>query len=199
MWNKTFAAMATLAVIVATGCENDAPLTSASSAPLAAAPVEFGLASSNTLLNPGPLCTGARTPGFYCQNQEGNNPNLTAEEFALLDAEAAALLGAALGNLTVGEAVCIKGNKAPDDQLVRHLAALALNLAANLIDETTPLSDGSFANVGEAFEAGVATASNTNASKEERNTVKDVLDAINGNLNTELGEDCLDDGEPGEE
>lgn len=191
-WNKSLTAAAAVAALVATGCANEASLTGPSSGPRAAAPTptEFGLTSSNTLENPDPLCPAARSPGFYCQNQDGKNPNLTAEEFDLLEAEAGALLGVALGELTAGEAVCIKGNKAPEDQLVRHLAALALNLAANLIDETTPLTDGSFANVGEAFDAGVATASDMEATKQERNAVKDVLDTINNNLNTEPGEDC---------
>jgi hypothetical protein len=190
MWNKRFVAVAVLAVILAMACDNS--LTGPTSESAGVAPVELALTEGNHLINPGPLCIGARTPGFYCQNQDGKNPNTTAEEFALLEGEAATLLGGALGALTVGEAVCITGNQAPDDQLVRHLAALALNLAANLIDETTPVTDGSFANVGEAFAAGVATASNPSATKQERNDVKDVLDAINNNQNTELGENCLE-------
>jgi hypothetical protein len=199
MGSKSITAAAALAALVAAGCGNDASLTAPTSQPAAAAPFALGLASAANLVNPGPLCVGARTPGFYCQNQNGKNPNLTAEEFELLSDEAAAMLGPALGNLTVGEAVCIKGNRAPEDQLVRHLAALALNLAANLVDETTPLTDGSFADVGEAFDQGVATASSADATKRERNAVKDVIDAINNNANTALGEECIDEGDTGGE
>ena len=196
MWNKSFAVgAAALIALAAAGCENQASLTSPSSSPAAPAPTALGLASSSNLVNPGPLCVGARTPGFYCQNQYGKNPHLTSEEFELLSAEAAALLDPALGDLTVGEAVCIKGNKAPEDQIVRHLAALALNLVANLVDETTPLTDGSFANVGEAFTEGVATASDPDATKQERNAVKDVIDLIDDNANTALGDECVDDTE----
>lgn len=163
------------------------------------APVSLGLASSSNLVNSDPLCPGARTPGFYCQNQDGKNPNLDSGEFDDLAAEAESLLGGALGSLSVGDAVCIKGNKLPEDQLLRHLGALALNLAANLIDETTPLTDGSFPTVGDAFEEAVAIAELSD-DKQERNAIKDVLDGINNNDNTELGEHCADDdGDDGEE
>lgn len=197
-WNVSpTVALVALAAIAAGGCQSQPDLTTPS-APFTATPVANDLGSARALVNSGPSCIGARTPGFYCQNQDGTNPNLTSEEFELLATDAAAMLGGALGELSVGEAVCIKGNRAPEDQLVRHLAALALNLAANLVDETTPLVGAPFTTVGEAFAEGVATASDPEASKQERNAVKDVIDEVNNNVNTTLGDECgggEDDGD----
>jgi hypothetical protein len=180
------------------GCQNETSSPSvlpdvggaATSGPLA-------LHSVSKLTNPGPECPGARTPGFFCQNQDGKNPNLPLPEFLDLAAEAATLLQSldALASTNVAGMVCFKGNSAPEDQLLRHLSALALNLAANLIDETTPLSDGSFPTVGDALAAAIAVANDPDATKQERNAVKDVLDDINNNVNTVLGDECVGDDE----
>ena len=32
------------------------------------------------IISDGPECVGARTPGFWCQNQDGKNPNLTPDQ-----------------------------------------------------------------------------------------------------------------------
>lgn len=183
------------------GCQNETSSPSvlpdvggaATSGPLA-------LHSVAKLTNPGPECPGARTPGFFCQNQDGKNPILPLVEFLDLAAEAATILQSldALASASVAEMVCFKGNRLPDDQLLRHLAALALNLAANLIDETTPLSDGSFPTVGDALAAAILVANDPNATREDRNAVKDVLDDINNNANTVLGDECVGDDQ-GEE
>jgi len=158
--------------------------------------VQFALPSPTNLINPGPECPGARTPGFYCQNQDGSNPNMTLAEFEEIAAEAATILQSltALASTTIAEMVCFKGNSLPEDQLLRHLAALALNLAANLIDETTPLTDGSFPTVGDALAAAILVANDPSATKDARNAIKVVLDDINNNVNTLLGEECIDEG-----
>jgi len=199
MRNKSVACTATLLLLLVSACRQETDITGPSAEQSLAAPlVELGLVSgTQNLVNPGPLCTGARTPGFYCQNQDGGNPNLTMEEFEELEAEASSILSSldVLAQTTVGEAVCSTGNKLPVDQLVRHLAALSLNLAANLIDESTPLTDGSFPTVGDALTEAITVANDPAASKEDRNTIKDVLDAINNNVNTVLGEDCVNDDE----
>jgi hypothetical protein len=114
-------------------------------------------------------------------------------EFEILVDAANAILGPVEGLTDIGAAVCFKGNKLPEDQLLRHMAALALNLAANLISESTPLTDPpDFATVGEALAAAIAVANDPMATKQERNAVKDVLDQINNNENTVLGGDCVD-------
>jgi cysteine-rich repeat protein len=145
--------------------------------------------TSSQIINEGPECVGARTPGFWCQNQDGKNPNLSAEEFDMLAAQAAAYLSAVAELDTADEiaaAVCDTSN-----QLVRHLAATVLNLEANLIDEDTPLVDEDFDTVGDAVAAAIAIL--TSSSDLDAEDVKDVLDRINNNSNTELGDECGDD------
>ena len=160
-----------------------------------ASSAQLAVHSAMRLINPGPECPGALTPGFYCQNQDGNNPNMSLAEFEETTAEAATLLQSLDGlETTIAEMVCIKGNRAPEDQLLRHLAALALNLAANLIDETSPLTDGSYPTVGDALAAANQVASDPSATREDRNAIKDVLDDINNNVNVLLGQECVDDG-----
>jgi hypothetical protein len=156
--------------------------------------------SVSKLTNPGPECPGARTPGFFCQNQDGKNPNLPLPEFLDLAAEGATILQSldALASTNVANMVCFKGNGAPEDQLLRNLSALALNFAANLIDETTPLSDGTFPTVGDALAAAIAVANDPDATKQERNAVEGVLDDINHNVNTVRGDECVGDDEGGE-
>ena len=39
----------------------------------------------SSIIEDGPECVGARSPGFWCENQDGKNPNLTAEERHVLD------------------------------------------------------------------------------------------------------------------
>jgi hypothetical protein len=159
--------------------------------------IQLAAHAPTKLINPGPECPGARTPGFYCQNQDGNNPEMPLVEFEEIATEAATILQSlvALQTTSVAEMVCFKGNKEPEDQLLRHLAALALNLAANLIDETTPLTDGSFPTVGDALDWAIQVANDPNATKEDRNAIKDVLDDINNNVNTLLGEECVEEGQ----
>lgn len=142
----------------------------------------------------------ARGAGFWCQNKNGQNPNLSAERFDELAEEAASLLSdvAPLDTAEeIGSAVCNNG-----DQLLRQLATLALNLAAELVSEGTALRDEELGTVGEALERAVAVANDTGASRSERNEIKDVLDRINNNVNTEgacspdeLPEDPDDDPE----
>jgi hypothetical protein len=117
-----------------------------------------------------------RGPGFWCQNQGGNNPNLSQEEFQRFATDAAALL-ASVESLNSAEevaaAVCNTG-----DQLRRHLATLALNLASGAVSRDAALAGGSFATVGAAFDRAVQLAQQ-GARGGEANEVKDVLDAIN--------------------
>jgi hypothetical protein len=143
----------------------------------------------------------ARSPGFYCQNQDGKNPNMTRSEFEMIAQKAAESLTAVPALDTADEvagAVCNTG-----DQLLRHLATLALNLAAGAVSLDTPLTGESFRGVpvptvGAAFELAIAVASGEmEASRGERNAIKDILDRINNNQNTDL-ESCEDDdGEGG--
>jgi hypothetical protein len=135
-----------------------------------------------------------RGPGFWCQNQDGNNPNLTAEEFRQFAAEAATLLSSvpALDSADeIARAVCDTG-----DQLLRQLATLALNLAADTITRDTALAGEPFATVGAAFDRAVELARDPAAGRDERNRVKDVLDRINNNQNHEACEDGGDDDDP---
>ena len=200
MRNKSVACTAALLLLLVSACRQETSITGSSIEPSLAAPLELGLVSgTHNLVNPGPLCTGARTPGFYCQNQDGDNPNLTMKEFEELEAEASSILSSldVLAETTVGEGVCSTGNKLPVDELVRHLAALSLNLAANLIDESTPLTGGSFPTVGDALIEAITVANDPAASKDDRNRIKDVLDDINNNVNTVLSEDCVGDDDGG--
>jgi hypothetical protein len=134
-----------------------------------------------------------RGPGFWCQNQDGNNPNLSAAEFDEFSTEAAALLSAVEALNTkeeVAAAVCNTG-----DQLLRHLATLALNLAAGTLTRDTPLlGEPDYPTVGAAFDAAVQAAS-TGAGRADRNRIKDVLDRINNNQNTAACEDGTPDDE----
>jgi hypothetical protein len=136
-----------------------------------------------------------RGAGFWCQNQGGKNPNLSQEEFEEFADEAASFFTGTVEALETREgiaaAVCNTG-----DQLLRQLATLALNLAANTIDRSTALT-ADYANVGEAFDAAVAAASDSSVSREERNRIKDVLEAINENQNTATGCDALPDDDDG--
>lgn len=134
--------------------------------------------------------------GFWCQNQDGRNPNLTAEEFKEF-AEAAATLLSDVEALDTAEkiaaAVCNIG-----DQLLRQLAALALNLAAEtLARETALVNEPGFANVGAPFDAAVEVANDPSATRDERNEIKDVLDRINNGQNIEGCDSEPDDGEDG--
>jgi hypothetical protein len=132
-----------------------------------------------------------RGAGFWCQNQGGQNPNLGAEDFEAFAAEAAVLL-AGVPELDTPEevaaAVCDVG-----DQLLRQLATLALNLAAETLTPDTPLLDEPFATVGEAFDAGIEAALDAGASRGERNEVKDVLERINESRNTDVCPDSIPD------
>ncbi len=120
-----------------------------------------------------------RGAGFWCQNQGGKNPNLSATEFQTFATDAAALFQApALAALDskekIAAAVCNTG-----DQLLRQLATLALNLASGTLTRATPLTGETYATVGAAFDAAVAAANNPSLSRDERNQIKDVLERIN--------------------
>jgi len=131
-----------------------------------------------------------RGAGFWCQNQGGQNPNLSAEEFQEF-ADTAATYFADLPALDspdeIAGAVCHTG-----DQLQRQLATLALNLAAGTLSRGTGLVGEPYANVGEAFDAGIAAAKGS-LPPDERNQVKDVLERINESQNTTTGCDVLPD------
>ena len=123
----------------------------------------------------------ARSPGFWCQNQNGKNPNLTAAHFEELAEDAAGRVDvAALDSADkIRNAVCDTS-----DQLLRHLAVLALNLAAELVSEDTELQGEDFATVGLALKRAMTVANDSNASRSDRNEIKDVLDRINNKRNT---------------
>ncbi len=138
-----------------------------------------------------------RGAGFWCQNQDGKNPNLTAQEFEEFATEAATSLSALPALDTPAEiaaAVCNTG-----DQLLRQLATLALNLAAETITLATALSGEPYPTVGAAFEAAVAVANDPSATKADRNAIKDVLERINDSENTAgvCEDDEDDDDTPG--
>ena len=115
-----------------------------------------------------------RGAGFWCQNQGGQNPNLSRQEFEEFAAEAAALLSSVESLNTpeeVAAAVCD-----PSDQLRRHLATLALNLASGAVSRDAALSGEAFATVGAAFDAAVQ-ASQGGAGDAE--AIKDAVERIN--------------------
>jgi hypothetical protein len=133
-----------------------------------------------------------RGAGFWCQNQGGQNPNLSAEEFREFSTEAASLLAAvpALDSAEdVALAVCQTG-----DQLLRQLATLGLNLASSTISRGEALvNEPGYSSVGAAFDAAVALADGSASSQQERNQVKDVLERINENQNTAVCENNEED------
>jgi cysteine-rich repeat protein len=152
---------------------------------------DFG-SQKNLIINEGPECVGARTPGFWCQNQDGQNPNLSVDEFNELAEQAAGFLTGVDALDTpeeIAAAVCDTS-----DQLVRHLAATVLDLQANLIDEDTPLVDeGDYGTVGEVVAEAIAILKGESDADAEE--IKDILDRINNNENTVLGEECVPDEE----
>jgi hypothetical protein len=134
-----------------------------------------------------------RGAGFWCRNQDGKNPNLTAEEFQKFAAAAAERLSSVPALDTSEEIAAAVCNTS--DQLLRQLAALALNLAAGTITRETPLIDEPYPNVGAAFDAAVQVAVE-GGSRDERNQIKDVIERINENRNHEACDDAEpDDGE----
>jgi hypothetical protein len=126
----------------------------------------------------------ARSPGFWCENRTGKNPNMTREEFE-------EYAGGALSRLQaegvdgfdsiddVEAAVCNNG-----DQLLRHLTSVLLNLEAELLDEGTSLIGEELGTVREAVQAAFDILA-SGGTRSEINEVKDVLDRINNNVNTE--------------
>lgn len=134
----------------------------------------------------------ARSPGFYCQNQNGKNPNMTAEEFQMFAAQAAMLL-ATVEELNTPEevaaAICDTS-----DQLFRHLATLALNLASPLLNETDPHANPDFPTVGDAFAHAVAVADGSiKVTREQRKEVKRMIEQINENVSINNGKECEQD------
>jgi hypothetical protein len=138
-----------------------------------------------------------RGAGFWCQNQGGKNPNLSAEEFQQFAEEAAGYFAGELEALDtpaeIAAAVCNTG-----DQLLRQLATLALNLAASTLTRETPLTGEPYPNVGAAFDAAVAAAADPNTGRDERNQIKDVLERINESENVATDCDTLPDDDGGE-
>ena len=131
-----------------------------------------------------------RGPGFWCQNKDGQNPNLTAEEFQEFAAEAAQMLATVSALDTtekISAAVCDTGN-----QLLRHLATLALNLAAGTLTRDTALVNAAFPTVGALFDAAVAAA---NGSGGNTNAIKDALDRVNDGQSTASCDATPDDDE----
>ncbi len=107
-------------------------------------------------------------------------------EFSGLATEAAMLVP--LDDAEIEAVIC--DNR---DQLRRHLAVLALNLAANLIDEKTRLVGEPFDTVGDALAAAIVVLDGP--FDDERDAIKDTLDRINNNENTILGDECEENGE----
>ncbi|MFQ5792927.1 MAG: hypothetical protein ACE5JI_20855, partial [Acidobacteriota bacterium] len=143
---------------------------------------------------PGEESSCARGPGFYCQNQDGGNPN--AVDFEMWVTVAAILLEPVddIGSPEdIRQAVCDTGN-----QLLRQLTTLALNLAAGKVSMETPLMDEDFANVEEVFLRAIELVNDDNPGGEEVEAVKDVLERINHNENFEADPACSDDGDDGE-
>jgi hypothetical protein len=147
----------------------------------------------------------ARSAGFWCQNQDGRNPNLTPED--LEDYVEAALALLAAEGVNVGEDELLSGVCDARRQLFRQLAATALNLAAGFISAGDQLTAPDSGTVGDAFTRAAKAFTDPNASFEERQGAKDVLDRVNNNENLsngctpdeeeEVGEEEEDDGTAG--
>lgn len=141
-----------------------------------------------------------RGAGFWCQNQGGKNPNLTAAEFDEFAADAAARLGDVTSLDTpeeIAAAVCDTR-----DQFRRQLATLALNLAAGTVEMGTSLlgEQPPYLTVGDAFNAAVAhLTGQTPLTSSDREKVKDVMERINNAQNVGGCEDQLPDEEEPEE
>jgi hypothetical protein len=138
-----------------------------------------------------------RGPGFWCQNRSGKNPNLSASEFEEFARKAADMLEGVEELNTpeeISAAVCNTSN-----QFKRHLASLALNLAAKTVTPTTPLvgEQSGYATVGDAFDAAVAHLTGANRlSGSQQEALKDVMDRINNAQNIEgCDQVSEDDGE----
>jgi hypothetical protein len=119
----------------------------------------------------------ARSPGFYCQNQSGKNPNMSQEQFQTFADQAARLLSDVEALDTpeeIAAAVCD-----PSDQLFRHLSTLALNLSSMRIDASDPHGNPNYATIGDAFAHGVAVAGG-DVTREERKEVKRLIEQITG-------------------
>jgi hypothetical protein len=140
-----------------------------------------------------------RGAGFWCQNQGGKNPNLTAAEFDEFAAEAAARLAGVTSLDTADEvaaAVCNTG-----DQFRRQLATLALNIAAGTVDMGTSLQgEQGYATVGDVFNAALSDLTGaTPLGSSDREKLKDVMERINNAQNVSGCEDQLPDEEEPEE
>ncbi len=135
-----------------------------------------------------------RGAGFWCQNQNGGNPNLSAGQFDQFATEAAGMLATVPGLDTpegIAAAVCNTS-----DQLRRQLATLALNLAADTIELETALVHEPYGTVGDAFYAGIAVATGGSGNS---NKIKDILERINENRNTDSPCSDLDDDDDGDD
>jgi hypothetical protein len=125
-----------------------------------------------------------RGAGFWCQNKNGNNPNLSAAEFQTFAQGAATLLTGVAALDTAEEiaaAVCNTSN-----QFLRQLATLSLNLASNTVTSGTSLTaeQSPYLTVGAVFEAAVAHLKGTaTLSAAAQQALKDVMDRINNAQN----------------
>lgn len=133
----------------------------------------------------------ARSPGYWCHKKDGQLETYGPAALVLLANE-----GVLLDETALSVAVCDTRH-----QLLRHLASLALNLAAGFVDASDPLTgdDAALGTVGDAFSMGAAVYLLGDAApRDERNAAKDVLDRINNNENVDNA--CTSEpGEPGEE
>jgi hypothetical protein len=138
-----------------------------------------------------------RGPGFWCQNRGGKNPNLSASEFDEFAEKAAAMLKDVPALDTADEvaaAVCNTGN-----QFARHLASLALNLAAKTVKLDTSLEgeQAPYLTVGDAFNAAVAHLTGANQlSSAQQEMLKDVMDRINNAQNVGGCDQLPEDDDP---
>lgn len=136
--------------------------------------------------------TCARSPGFFCQNQYGKNPNMTDKEFQGYAARAALILVSVEGLDTAEEvafAICDTS-----DQLFRHLATLALNIAAGWVDLDTPHMNADYPKVGDALAHAIAIANGSlRVTRDDRKEVKRMIEQINENVSINDGIDCTVD------
>lgn len=134
----------------------------------------------------------ARGAGFWCENKNGQNPNLSAEDYKDFLGGAEEELDSAMTAAEIDAAVCNTS-----DQLRRHLATLALNIAAGLVSSGTELVGESFNTVGDALAEAIALLDSGDRSG--RNMMKDVLERINENRNTATDCSTTEDDDDGDD
>jgi len=203
-WIKTISILATVVLLSSTlACDSkNSPSSPSVLPPPASGPASYTTAggsafhefdelgeeednsSDDSTVSADPEDSCARGPGFYCQNQDGKNSNMSAEEFQQF-AEGAAQRLSTVDELDdpaeVADAVCDTS-----DQLIRNLATLALNLESGRVLDT--------AAVGDAFAYAVDVANgHIVVTAEERKEVKRMLEQINEGEECEVDDDGDDD------